>query len=447
MPVQDIDDVERLKKINAALIRRVEQSMDQQGSAFTLFQTAINLESRVRARTEELHNALRHLEHSNLELVRAKEQAEEANLSKTRFLAAASHDVLQPLNAAHLSISALADMQNTLEGEKLVRQVERSLETMDTLLRTLLDISRLDAGVVRLDMGDVALDHFFQSIRSDFEPIARNKGLRLRFAKTAAVLRTDRTLLLRILQNLVSNAIRYTRTGGVLVGMRRRGESWRIDVADTGIGVPEHEREAIFEEFHRGVADNESGLGGAGLGLGLAIVRRMADRLGYRISLDSRRGGGTIFHIDLPPAARVTSPLHEATGAAPPSARGYGLFGAKILVIENDPNVLDAMAALLAGWGCSVRVASSSLAAIAEVNDTDWIPDVIVADQHLDDDDLGSLTIEAIRDHVGRRVPAVLATADTGEIVARLARDLNAEVMHKPIKPAQLRALLAHILA
>ena len=149
MPVRDIDDIERLKKINAALISRVERSMDQQGNAFTLFQTAINLESRVKARTEELRSTLRRLEQSNIDLVAAKENAELANLSKTRFLAAASHDVLQPLNAAHLSISALAEMQTSEEGRKLVRQVERSLETMDDLLRTLLDISKLDAGVVR----------------------------------------------------------------------------------------------------------------------------------------------------------------------------------------------------------------------------------------------------------------------------------------------------------
>ena len=149
MSIRHVDDIDRLKRINEALISRVERSMEQQGNAFTLFQTAISLESRVKARTEELRATLRRLEHSNAELVTAKENAERANLSKTRFLAAASHDVLQPLNAAHLSISALADLQASEEGRKLVRQVERSLETMDDLLRTLLDISKLDAGVVR----------------------------------------------------------------------------------------------------------------------------------------------------------------------------------------------------------------------------------------------------------------------------------------------------------
>ena len=176
MPLRDINDVDRLKKINAALVSRVERSMDQQGNAFSLFQTAISLENRVRTRTEELHSTLRRLEQSNIDLSAAKENAELANLSKTRFLAAASHDVLQPLNAAHLSVSALAEVQTSDEGKKLVRQVERSLETMEDLLRTLLDISKLDAGVVQPDIGDVNLETLFSSLRSDFQPVAEHEG-------------------------------------------------------------------------------------------------------------------------------------------------------------------------------------------------------------------------------------------------------------------------------
>ncbi len=239
MPLRDIDDVERLKKINAALVSRVERSMDQQGNAFSLFQTAISLENRVRTRTEELHATLRRLEQSNIDLSVAKESAEQANLSKTRFLAAASHDVLQPLNAAHLSVSALAEVQTTQEGCKLVRQVERSLQTMEDLLRTLLDISRLDAGVVQPEIVDVNLETLFSSLRSDFQPIAATKGLSLRFRPVALAVRSDRTLLRRILQNILSNALRYTRAGGVLVGTRQRGGTIRIDVADTGCGIPD----------------------------------------------------------------------------------------------------------------------------------------------------------------------------------------------------------------
>jgi signal transduction histidine kinase len=446
MPLREIDDIERLKKINAALISRVERAMDQQGNAFSLFQTAISLEQRVRTRTEELHATLRRLEQSNLDLITAKESAEQANLSKTRFLAAASHDVLQPLNAAHLSVSALAEVQTSEEGRKLVRQVERSLETMGDLLRTLLDISKLDAGVTRPEIGDVHLESLFSSLRSDFEPLAAMKGLKLKFRPVNATVRSDRTLLRRILQNILSNALRYTRSGGVLVGTRSRGATVRIDVADTGCGIPEDQREAVFEEFHRGPRVADAELAGGGLGLGLAIVRRMADTLGHPVTFSSTVGRGTIFHLDVPAAA---TNLPESAGALPDMERplGYGLFGTRVLLVENDPDVLQAMTSLLERWRCIVRAASSTDEALDALGDTAWTPDVVIADQHLDGGDLGTITIDEVRAYLGRTVPALIVTADPSEAVILAARAAGIELMRKPLKPAQLRALLAHLLA
>ncbi|CAN7676705.1 hybrid sensor histidine kinase/response regulator [Mesorhizobium amorphae] len=447
MPLRDINDLEKLKKINAALVSRVERSMDQQGNAFSLFQTAISLENRVRTRTEELHSTLRRLEQSNIDLSAAKETAELANLSKTRFLAAASHDVLQPLNAAHLSVSALAELQTSDEGKKLVRQVERSLETMEDLLRTLLDISKLDAGVVQPDIGDVSLEALFSSLRSDFLPVAEMKGLTLKFRPVNAVVRSDRTLLRRILQNILSNALRYTRSGGVLVGTRHRGDTIRIDVADTGCGIPADQREAVFEEFHRGgTALTDTGLSGGGLGLGLAIVRRMAAALGHPVTFSSKVGRGTIFHIDVP--VGIGASADGIAGAADMERpRGYGLFGTKVLLVENDADVLQAMTSLLERWQCVVRAATSTDDALDMLGDTDWVPDVVIADQHLDGGDLGTATIAEVRDYVGRAVPALIVTADASEIVAKAARADGIELMRKPLKPAQLRALLAHLLA
>ena len=446
MAIGQIDDIERLKKINAALISRVERSMDQQGNAFSLFQTAIALENRVRTRTEELHATLRRLEQTNIDLSAAKESAEQANLSKTRFLAAASHDVLQPLNAAHLSVSALAELQTTDEGRTLVRQVERSLETMEDLLRTLLDISRLDAGVVQPNLVDVQLETLFSSLKSDFQPLAERKGLSLKFRETSAVVRSDATMLRRILQNIVSNALRYTRAGGILVGARSRGGVVRLDVADTGCGIPETQREAIFEEFNRGAISANADLTGGGLGLGLAIVRRMADALAHPVTFSSRVGRGTIFHIDVP-ISRSSPP--ELNAAAPDSEkpRGYGLFGTKVLLIENDVDVLGAMKALLERWQCNVRAATSTDDALDLLGDTDWIPDIVIADQHLDGGDLGTQTIATVRDYLGRMVPALIVTADPSAAVVRTARTSAIELMRKPLKPAQLRALLAHLLA
>lgn len=446
MPLRDIDDVDKLKKINAALVSRVERSMDQQGNAFSLFQTAISLENRVRTRTEELHATLRRLEQSNIDLVAAKEAAEQANLSKTRFLAAASHDVLQPLNAAHLSVSALAEVQTSEEGSKLVRQVERSLETMEDLLRTLLDISKLDAGVVQPDIGDVSLEALFSSLRSDFLPEAGKKGLSLKFRPVNVVVRSDRTLLRRILQNILSNALRYTRSGGVLVGTRHRGDIIRIDVADTGCGIPEDQREAVFEEFHRGSATLADGRLAGGLGLGLAIVRRMAAALKHPVTFSSKVGRGTIFHIDVP--IGMGSPAEPATGGADlERPRGYGLFGTKVLLVENDADVLGAMTSLLERWQCLVRAATSTDDALDLLGDTDWVPDIVIADQHLDGGDLGTATIAEVRDYLGRPVPALIVTADGSEPVAKAARAAGIELMRKPLKPAQLRALLAHLLA
>ncbi len=446
MPLKDITDIDRLRKINAALVSRVERSMDQQGNAFSLFQTAISLENRVRRRTEELHSTLRRLEQSNVDLVAAKEVAEQANLSKTRFLAAASHDVLQPLNAAHLSVSALAEVQTSEEGRKLVHQVERSLETMEDLLRTLLDISKLDAGVVQPEIGDVSLETLFSSLRSDFQPMAAMKGLSLKFRPVNAVVRSDRTLLRRILQNILSNALRYTRSGGVLVGTRHRGDIIRIDVADTGCGIPNDQRDAVFEEFHRGTLSADAELAGGGLGLGLAIVRRMAGALGHPVTFSSRVGRGTIFHIDVPVGFGIPADTLAAT-ADMDRPRGYGLFGTKVLLVENDAEVLKAMTFLLERWQCDVRAATSTDDALDMLGDTDWVPDIVIADQHLDGGDLGTATIAEVRDYLGRPVPALIVTADASEPVARAARAAGIELMRKPLKPAQLRALLAHLLA
>jgi signal transduction histidine kinase len=443
MPVREITEIERLQKINAALISRVERSTDQQGNAFSLFQTAINLEHRVRARTEELEATLRRLADSNIDLQAAKEAAEQANLSKTRFLAAASHDVLQPLNAAHLSISALADLQTTDDGRRLVGQVERSLTTITSLLQTLLDISRLDAKVMTPDVSDVSLDQLFSSIKSDFLPLAEQRGLKFHFRKSGAMVRSDRTMLRRILQNIVSNSMRYTQRGGVLVGARRRGPVISIEVADTGCGIEESQREAIFEEFHRGPNNTNTDVSSAGLGL--SIVRRMTEALGHRLSFSSVVGRGTIFRVAVPAVAGNGAKAPQG-GEAPPS-RGYGLFGTRVLLIEDDADVRDAMTALLERWECVIRCAASSAEAMRIVAREKWLPDIIIADQHLRHGDFGSQTIAELRAHLDMTIPALIVTGDACTALSDAAQASNIQLMRKPIKPAHLRALMAHLLA
>ena len=444
MTVDQVTDLARLKRINEALIARVERSMDQQGNAFTLFQTAINLEGRVRAKTDELKQTLRRLEQSNRDLSVAKEAAESANASKTRFIAAASHDVLQPLNAARLSVSGLSEILMDSEGSSLVRQVERSLDTMEELLRTLIDISRLDSGVMKPELTSFALQDLFDALASDFAPLAQKAGLGLRIRPTGLHVTSDRMMLRRILQNILSNALRYTGKGGVLVGARRRGGLARIDIIDTGIGIADDQKPLVFEEFHRGPDAAEAHAGG--LGLGLSIVRRMTQALGHPLELRSKTGKGTGFRLVLP---IVQIPVDAKPGAAAVVSDNpvYGLFSAKVLLVENDRRVQEAMAGLLGRWNCNIRLAASLGEAMTALSTGAWSPDIIIADQHLDRATLGSETITEARKLLKRHVPAIIITADPDKQLASVAKEQRIEVMHKPVRPAELRALMAHLLA
>jgi two-component system, sensor histidine kinase len=444
MTVDQVNDISRLKRINEALIARVERSMDQQGNAFTLFQTAINLEGRVRAKTDELKQTLRRLEQSNRDLSLAKEAAETANASKTRFIAAASHDVLQPLNAARLSVSGLSEILMDGEGSSLVRQVERSLDTMEELLRTLIDISRLDSGVMKPELSSFALQDIFESLGSDFAPLAQNAGLKLRIRPTSLHVTSDRMMLRRVLQNILSNALRYTGEGGVLIGARRRDGQARIDVTDTGIGIADDQKPLVFEEFHRGPDAAAAHTGG--LGLGLSIVRRMTQALGHPLEFRSKVGTGTEFRIALP-LAPVQPDAKPAGKSAMPDNPVYGLFSAKVLLVENDRRVQEAMAGLLGRWNCNIRLAASLGEAMTALSTGGWSPDIIIADQHLDRATLGSQTITEARKLLKRHVPAIIVTADPDKQLAAVAKEQRIEVMHKPVRPAELRALMAHLLA
>lgn len=446
MSLSDIDDVIRLQKINAALVDRVEQAMDQQRNAFSLFQTAISLEGQVRRRTDELTSALRTLEETNIELARQKDISERANRSKTQFLAAASHDILQPLNAAQLTISSLYDLQVSDQARSMVSQVERSLDTMNELLRTLLDISRLDAGVTTPRFASVPIPPILASLLSDLRPIAEKKGLRLRVAVTNDCVYTDRLMLRRALQNLITNAIRYTEKGGVLIGTRRRGDNISIEVIDTGAGIHEDQLEMIFEEFHRGPLPHGDAAHGTGLGLGLAIVRRLMTALNHEVSVRSTPGKGSVFRIRAKRTDAPPSLSNSAPAPSPSPAANANLSGRKILVIENDPAVLEAMEGLLAKWGCHYRIARSTPQALDALEGMTWLPDLIIADHHLDFGHLGTDTLERLFDVLPVRVPAILATADASQTLIERAKHLGVEHLPKPVKPAQLRALVTHLI-
>ncbi len=434
--------LDKLRKINAVLMDRVERSMDQQGNAFSLFQTAIGLEAKVRSRTEELTSVLRRLEGSNEALVVAKDEAERANLSKTRFLAAASHDLLQPLNAARLSISVLSELQATDAARSLAGQIDQSLQTIEDLIKTLLDISKLDAGVVKPEAQAFPLDHVLSVLEASFAPQAAAKGLKLKVRPCGLLVRSDPMLLLRVLQNLVSNAVRYTVSGGVLVGVRRRDAQCFIDVVDTGSGISENERDTIFEEFYRGAA--AAGGTHAGLGLGLAIVQRTVQALGHSLIVKSEIGKGSTFRLELPHVGAVA---HGTRAAAEQPVGDQTATGAVVLLIENDRDVREATARLLARWSCQTLLAHGLNDIAPLLAELKRPPDVVLADYHLDEGETGLAALKEVRRLAGGDIPAVVLTADHSTAVAADVLAAGCELMHKPIKPAELRALMTHLLA
>ena len=316
---------------------------------------------------------------------------------------------------------------------------------MNDLLGTLLDISRLDAGVMRPRIDRVSLPSLFNSLKSDYAPLAARKGLQLRFVVRDLHVESDRTMLRRILQNLISNAIRYTTKGGVVVGARRRGERIALEVTDTGWGISPDQFEEIFEEFIRGrVPPGEDAESGGGLGLGLSIVKRMVAALDHELHLRSREMVGSRFSL-LVPVAKPAPAQPASAPAARETRPAGGLTGRHVLLIENDQHVIEAMLSLLTSWGCETTVATTTGGAMAALDEDGREPEIVIADQHLDKGDLGTETVLALRARFARAIPAIIVTADPSPSLEVFTRGHEMELMVKPVKPAQLRALLSHM--
>lgn len=432
----------KLEKINAALMQRVEKSMEQQANAYSLFQTAIALEEQVRVRTEELKNALSNLERTNDELISARDVSERANRFKTRFFTAVGHDLLQPLHAARLSASALAETDGETDHQRLANRIEHALTTIEDLLKSILDISKLEAGAITPSIRPVLLEDIFSSLAVDIGPIARSKGLELTWRRNTLAVMSDPLMLRRMLQNLLANAVQYTEQGGIMLAARRRGSDVRIEVWDTGPGIPEAERHLIFEEFQRGPDAHRLDIGG--FGLGLSIVKRMADALKHPVNFCSRIDHGTLFTLSAPFAATVDTRTMPNSGAG--CERTYGLAGTKVLIIENDAMVLDAMQTLLARWSCEAR-AVPNITALDSVVGEGFRPEILLADYHLDQRQCGLDAVERLRAEVDPNLPVIVVTADHSAVIADKARTAGCELLLKPVKPAALRALMVHLLA
>lgn len=408
---------------------------EQRRAAKILEDAKETLEQRVQERTAELTEL-------NEQLQAAKAAADKANLSKTKFLAAASHDLLQPLNAARLFVSAILDSNPPKEFSRLIERIEAALRSVDELLKALFDISKLDAGVSPPEWSDFPVDVLQRALTGEFAVLAERKNLTLNVVPCHVVIHSDMLLLRRILQNFLSNAIRYTRHGKVLLGCRRKADSLVIQIWDTGPGIPEHLQEEVFEEFKRFEPPEDET--DSGFGLGLTIAQRSAKLLDHPLDLRSDLGRGSMFSVEVPLGQMNTAELAEI---APALHQNYGLGNAKVVLMENDDNNLEGMTALLARWSCEVLPAHDAEEACRVIAERGVEPDLIVADYHLDGGLIGLDAIAEVRQHCGRPVPGIVITADHTRAVQEATRAACYELLQKPIKPAELRSLMAHLLA
>lgn len=384
------------------------------------------------------------------ELARQKDIAETAARSKARFLAAASHDLRQPVQALTFFQELIrSEMTLTAKGEEYFAKERQAVQAVSGLLDSLLDISRLDANTIEVLRERLPVAELFDQMRAEFTALAKQQGIELRFARSSAVIETDSVLFGRLVRNLIANALRYTPSGKVLVGCRRRPSALAIQVLDTGIGIhPDHQR-AIFGEFFQ-VANPERDRR-QGLGLGLSIVERIAGLLGATVSLRSTPGKGSCFSVSLPCRADAAqAPLVLGAADSMP-ATAADLAGRRIVVVENEEAIRNAIRTLLEGWGCEVIAAASGSEIWLRVDsgDTRTEPgidagiDAAISDFGLSSEENGIGVIRDLRARLGRELPALLITGDTSPAVLRAARDARLRILHKPVRPEELRQALS----
>ncbi|TDT77365.1 signal transduction histidine kinase [Litoreibacter halocynthiae] len=393
-------------------------------TARALYEMNEFLERRVQDRTQELGVALA--------------EAERANASKSRFVAAASHDLLQPLSAAKLFISSLPDKVENPEALEVIAKTETALMGAEQIIEALLDISKLDAGKAVFKVQPLSLSRIFAPLRDELSPLADKKGIELRIVDCDLSVRSDPGYLRRIVQNLVSNAIRYTSQGRVLVGVRRVGERAKIEVWDTGRGIPESEQRTIFQEFHRLDATNSE----AGLGLGLAIVERACKGLEHELNLWSAPGVGSCFSLMVPVNDAKTERAQPEE--APQSRDAKNLHGLLFMLVENDPQLASAMSMMIEGHGASVIHANSAEEATALLHEIELIPDAMLLDYHLGSGRTGTEFYESLSADY-RDVPTAIVSANRSKELKDTCKRLSLRLLEKPISKESLRGFLSQI--
>lgn len=385
------------------------------------------------------------------ELARAHAAAQSANRAKSAFLAAASHDLRQPLQAITTFLAVLKITAREKESQRVIASMDECLAAASDLLNALLDVSRLDSGVLKPEPRAVAVNDLLEQIEIEYSGRAREKGLELRVVPSSAVIHADPTLTSMIVRNFLSNAIRYTDRGGVLVGCRRRGPNLRVEVWDTGVGIAPDKTEAIFEPFYQ--VGNPERDRTRGLGLGLAIVERVARLLNAPVAVRSELGKGSVFSVEAPLVEGPPSEepfglsLFEPT-AAPGRVREHqpmeGLF---VVAIDDEPLQLAAFETLFSHWGCKVVAAPSAESALAKLAQAGGTPDVILADYRLRDGLTGAQAIQRISATLGHKLPGILLTGDTEPSRIAEAEASGFRLLHKPLDPQELRAVITALRA
>ncbi|WP_207061189.1 NahK/ErcS family hybrid sensor histidine kinase/response regulator [Motiliproteus sp. SC1-56] len=431
----------------------VQDITEQRRNADALEQSHQNLEHRVEERTAELTAVNRRLvreidERRQVEarLIEARREAEQANYSKTKFLAAASHDLLQPMNAGRLFAASLLEHPLGEKTRGLVQSLNYSLEDVESLLAALVDISKLDAGVVKPDITAFSANRLLANLANEFQTLAGQGALRFSWVPSSASIATDSQLLARILRNFLSNALRYTPEGRVTLGCRRQAGGLLIQVWDTGIGIAEDKLGEIFQEFNR-VQQNNSAKD-RGLGLGLAIVDKVSRILDHPVIVRSTPGKGSCFSVLVPYGAASPEPAGAFAAAQTPLQRlcNQRLEGSRVLVIDNEQSICEAMRLLLEGWGCRVTTALSYPDLCRQLAEKEGTFDLVVVDYHLDDQRTGLEAVRRMRTELAIDAPVLMITANYSNDLKQQVRALGYQLMNKPVRPARLKTTLEHLL-
>jgi len=442
------EEVRRLRKTNEILVDRAEQSINQEGNAFAIFQTAINLEKSITERTSELSELNERLRREletrkkiEAALLKAKQEAEAATQSKTRFVAAASHDLRQPLNAAVLYLESLENGQLSDRNAQCIEGVQLAVETLNNLLNTLLDISRLDSGGIHPEPSHFTLNALFERLGNEYQSAAQAAGLEAVVVPCSAVVFTDRNLLETILRNLLANAIKYTGQGKILLGARPHKGSLTVQVIDTGAGIEQAHLHKIFEEFWQAPSSSRNAQGS--IGLGLSIVDRVARLLGTQVTVDSVPGRGSSFGIEIPRGDVKQLPSAGQDQGLPATA---SFRGCEVVIIDDNEQVLRSMERLLRNWNCRTIAGRSAAEVLYQLIESDREPDLIIADYRLENEENGIDAIREIGAEFEIPIPALIVSSEISPELSVELRKRRLPLLNKPLDPAKLRALMQQLL-